>query len=206
MITRLVLLAVLIGLPPAVCGGSAIGNLPPGTKPVPFERQHLWGYRDIQGNVVLEPVYFYADSFLDGGIAAVIDDSGWVYIDTGGRALIRPFIVDNGPDYFSEGLARFEVDSLIGFFDGYGAVVLPPQFDFVFPFHEGLAATCAGCTRVAEGEYTRIEGGKWGYVNVRGELVIPRRFDFAFNFNDGVAEVELDGVLVKIDREGTILK
>jgi hypothetical protein len=37
----------------------------------------------------------------------VVDDDGWAYIDTAGRAVIRPLVVDNGPDYFREGVARF---------------------------------------------------------------------------------------------------
>jgi len=170
----------------------------------PFRSDGKWGYRDAAGEVAISPRYVLADSFLAGGIAPVVDDTGWAYIDKRGSILLRPFTYDNGPDYFSEGLARFVEDGRFGFFDEAGRIVIAARFDFALPFHEGLAAFCVGCWSVTDGEHTHIEGGKWGYVDRSGRVVIPPTFDSALNFKEGTAEVELDGEPVIIDKKGTV--
>ena len=85
-----------------------------------------------------------------------------------GETVIRPFVVDNGPDYFKEGLAPFRIDNKFGFFDRKGKIIIRSQFDFAFPFHEGLAAICVGCKEGPEGEYHSVKGGTWGYINRGG--------------------------------------
>ena len=72
-----------------------------------FESGDLIGFRDIKGNVVIEPQYYIAYDFSPENIAAVAGDNGWAYIDPFGTVLVRPYIVDNGPDPFNEGLARY---------------------------------------------------------------------------------------------------
>jgi hypothetical protein len=92
--------------------------------PVPFQDpdDETWGYRDPAGKVLIPTRYILAEPFSRGGIAAVADKQGWTYIDTRGRVVIRPLLVDNGPDPFQEGLARFRHGTKIGFFRpiGYG--------------------------------------------------------------------------------------
>jgi hypothetical protein len=91
------------------------------TKLVAFEEDGKWGYKNASGQVVIKPRFHMANDFLPEGIAAVTDDRGWGYIDTKGRVVIRPFVFDNGPDYFREGLARFELRGKFGFFDKKGS-------------------------------------------------------------------------------------
>jgi hypothetical protein len=76
-----------------------------------FEEGGKWGYRDGKGRVVVQPRFIFANEFSTEGIAAVVDEKGWAYIDRKWNILIRPFVVDNGPDYFKEGLARFTADN-----------------------------------------------------------------------------------------------
>jgi hypothetical protein len=158
---------------------------------VPFEDDDgKWGYKNAAGEVVLQPRYAVAQPFLASGIAAAVDDTGWVYIDARGKAIIRPHVVDNGPDEFSEGLARFVVKEKFGFFDETGRIVIKPRFDFVLPFHEGLAAVCIGCRPKQEGEHTAMVGGKWGFINKKGKLVIEPTFDAAESFEGDKARVK----------------
>ena len=51
----------------------------------------------------------------------------------------------------------------VGFIDKTGMVVIPPKFDEVNPFSEGLAAV-------------QIEG-KWGFIDKTGNMVIRPQFD-----------------------------
>ena len=101
--------------------------------PVPFQAGEKWGYKDRNGSTVIAPHYLIALPFSGQGLAAVVDDSGWVYINRQGEKLIRPYVFDNGPDYFSEGLARYVSDGKFGFFDEYGHIVIPAVFLFAGP-------------------------------------------------------------------------
>ncbi len=137
----------------------------------PIEQDGRWGFQDRTGRIVLPPKYFMAYPFLETGLAAVADEQGWVYINAGGEEIIRPFIFDNGPDEFSEGLARFVQNGKFGYFDRYGQVVIAPSFDFAYGFKNGRAAICMGCALVPDGEHTRIAGGTWYWINRRGDRV-----------------------------------
>jgi hypothetical protein len=158
---------------------------------VPFEAPDgKLGYADAKGNPVIAPRFGFAEEFSPEGIAAVVDEQGWAYIDRTGRVLLRPFVVEADPDRFEEGLARFLEADKFGFFDRRGTVVIPARFDAAFSFHDGLAAVCVGARKVKQkGQPTLIEGGKWGYIDRQGEVVIPPRFDYAFQFSEGLAAV-----------------
>ncbi|MCP5110836.1 MAG: WG repeat-containing protein, partial [bacterium] len=136
--------------------------------PVPFEQGDRWGYKDSGGRVVIPSSFRLAEPFSAEGLAAVLDERGWAYINPSGRVVIRPLVVDNGPDYFREDLARFRRGGKVGFFNRRGQVALQPAYDFALPFSEGLTAVCQGCREVPAGEHTALQGGKWGYINRRG--------------------------------------
>lgn len=63
-----------------------------------------------------------------------------------------------------------------GFIDNRGKVLIPPRFEAVLPFSEGLAA--------AKRE------GRWGYIDRTGSEVIPFRYRTAQSFHHGVAIVD----------------
>ena len=168
----------------------------------PYEEQGRFGYRDRAGRVSIQPQYMMAGEFSDEGLAAVLDSDGWAYIDRQGRVVIRPYVFDNGPDYFSEGLARFSIDGKFGFFNSYGEVVIGPSYDFAYPFSEGLAAVCSGCSPAEDGEHILIKGGRFGYIDRHGNAAIPLRYDEARPFRGGKADVMLDSVWSCIDLEG----
>lgn len=166
-----------------------------------FEENGKWGYRDDRGFVVIQPQFEMAQEF-SKGIAAVVDSEGWAYINTRGKVLLRPLVVDNGPDDFSEGLARFRQEGKIGFFDVSGRPVIIPTFDFARPFSEGLAAFCEACKEIPEDEHRVIKGGKWGFIDRKGDATIPAKFDEAESFREGRARVKVDGQWGYIDKKG----
>lgn len=169
---------------------------------IPFEQGGKWGYQNASGKAAIPPRFSVANEFSPEGIAPVVDEQGWAYIDAQGKILIRPFIVDNGPDYSQEGLARFMERGKFGFFNQKGQVVIQPLFDFVSPFSEGLAAYCVGCQMKPEGEHRRVEGGIWGYMDPKGKVAIPPRFEAAENFASGKARVKFGGQWRAIDKKG----
>jgi len=170
----------------------------------PFEDNLKWGYKNNRGEIVIQAKYQMANEFNRFGIAAVVDDQGWVYINKQGKYLLRPHIIDNGPDYFNEGLARYVVDGKIGFMNEYGVKVIPATFDYVNPFSDGLAAFCQGCSKVSKGEYHRYEGGKWGYINKYGEIVVKPEYESAGPFQDGKAEVLREGQKIVLRKDDIV--
>jgi hypothetical protein len=171
-----------------------------------FEQDGLYGFRKDGGAVVIEPRFYAAQEFNDYGIAAVLDDSGWSYINRKREVVIRPFIFDNGPDYFKEGVARFVRTGKFGFFDESGRIVIEPLFDFVVPFSDSLAVVCNGCAIQTAGEHRKYEGGKWGYINHKGEIVIELQYDKANSFENGKAQVVQGEQSFYIDKNGDVVE
>lgn len=140
-----------------------------------YEDGGKYGYRNLAGEVVIEPRYIHALNFLETGIGAVVDDKGWAYIDISGKVVLRPVTVDNGPDYFKEGLARFFEDGKMGFFDRTGRIVVPARFEWIAPFSDGRARFCEGCAKKPEdehGEHFRMTGKRWGYIDRTGRVIV----------------------------------
>lgn len=190
--------------PAALLAGTlaCCASLPPVGEP--FEGADGWGYRTARGTVTLAPSYIVALPFSPDGIAAVVDASGWAIIDHTGVVLVRPVVVDNGPDEFHESLARFVDNGKVGFFDTHGRIVIPARFDWAAPFHEGRAAFCHVCRTVVEDEHATVVGGRWGYLDRMGRVAVADIFAAAGEFCGGIAQVTYEGRRVAIDRRGAI--
>ena len=180
---------------PPSSGAPSTSAAPPTRTLVPFHYLNatLVGYRDAaSGLVVLPPRYQQARPFSAAGVAFVWENE-WQLIDTMGQILFKPLEVDNGPDDFAEGVARFRRGGKVGFFDERGREVIGARHDWVERFHESRAAFCDGCRGVPDGEHKRIAGGRWGYLDHSGREAITSRFDAAGDFQGGVANVLLAG-------------
>ncbi len=77
-----------------------------------------------------------------------------------------------------------------GFINSKG-IVIPPQFESVASFTEGLAGVTVG--------------DKQGFINRLGEIVIPPRFDYASNFSEGLASVRIGHQWGAIDPTGNLV-
>jgi hypothetical protein len=78
---------------------------------------------------------------------------------------------------FSEGLACVQHDKL-GFIDKAGQQVIPPRYNDVQPYSEGLAAV-------------KLED-KYGYIDRSGKMVIPPQFEHAGPLSGGLATAHID--------------
>ena len=83
---------------------------------------------------------------------------------------------DNAPDAFVEERARTQVDSKIGYIDRKLRVVIPPRYDWGFPFEHGKAVVCSGCEPKRDGEHWFVEGGLWGVVDRNGREIVPLQY------------------------------
>lgn len=142
-----------------------------------FEENGVYGYKDQNGKVLISPQYSLAFDFNENGVGFSFGKGGWICIDSQNKVLLNAFTYDNGPDYFSEGLARFVENSKFGFFDASCNKVISANYDFAFPIQEGFSLVCNGCESVSDGEHSSIHGGKYGMIDKTGKIVIPIEYD-----------------------------
>lgn len=61
------------------------------------------------------------------------------------RRYRQTYWFDNGPDYFQKGLTRVLQNGKFGFMDARLGIRIPPQWDFAYPFADGVAEVGNGC-------------------------------------------------------------
>jgi WG containing repeat len=92
----------------------------------------------------------------------------WFYVRrNAGMAPVMKY--DNGPDDFSDGLARSPVGHKIGYIDRRLRFVIPARYDGAYPFAGGVAVVCLGCASVSDGGHSWYEGGEWRCVDRHGQ-------------------------------------
>jgi hypothetical protein len=108
------------------------------------------------------------------GLARVFAAGRWFYVRPTGEHL-EVVADDNGPDEFSEGLARGPRGGRIGYFDRTFREVVAATFDWGWPFEGGRARVCRGCVLgPPDGDGHRtVSGGLWGYIDPSGREVVP---------------------------------
>ena len=172
-----------------------------------FNQDGKYGYKDENGNVVIQPIYDDAGSFSDG-LTRVKLNGKWGLIDKTGKEVI-PFIYYTIGD-FSEGLARAELingeptfkkknkweyivikDSKWGFIDKTGKEVVPFIYDDAGSFSGGIAIVKLN--------------DKWGFIDNTGKEVIPLIYDSAEPFKDGLARVTQGKQMIGIDPAGEVV-
>jgi hypothetical protein len=94
---------------------------------------------------------------------------------------------------FVNDLLGFEKDGKCGFMDKTGKEVIPPKYDWIGDFSQGLAC-------VLEGDW---ETGTWGFIDPDGNYVIPSIYSDALSFDEsGLAPVEKDDIWGYINTKG----
>lgn len=89
------------------------------------------------------------------------------------------------PHTLPDALFSITEDGREGMIDARGNVIIPPCFDVVDDFSDGLA---------------RFERDNlWGYVNAAGEVVISPTFPWAETFHEGLAWVQMKGHALDAD-------
>jgi hypothetical protein len=97
-------------------------------------------------------------------------DGEYYYIHKNGKKM-QTITYENGPDKFSEGLARTRINGKIGFFNRNLEITLKPLYDFAFPFHNGISEICTGCTEKEEEGTMMLDGGTWKKIDRSGLII-----------------------------------
>ncbi len=124
-------------------------------------------YPQIDEDVLAQADYHH-------GLTEMLIDSAWYYVRSTGESL-RVVSWDNGPDPWSEGLVRVDRIERIAYADRDFREVIGPRFDRAWPFRDGLAIVCFGCSSGeadADG-HREVTGGHWGAVDKSGNAVVP---------------------------------
>ncbi len=147
------------------------------TKLLAFENNGLYGFKNKKGTIVIQPQYEMAFDFTNESVAFVFKKDRWKCINLKNQDLLEPYVFDNGPDAFSEGLARFIENQKIGFYRKGCKKTIPPVYDFALPFEKGYAQVCSGCQSFGEEEHLKMLGGKYGAIDKIGNIVLPIEYD-----------------------------
>jgi hypothetical protein len=157
--------------------GPAAGNwLPCAFLPIEVEERDAiarCAQRGGDGRLVALPAALRVLATRGADPAAIEIEGGLHYLNAAG-VVVPVLRFDNGPDSFVEGFARTVQGGKVGFIDQSLRVVIAPAWDFAFPFENGAAVVCEGCTlrRVGD-EHEEVVGGRWGVIDVRGDVVVP---------------------------------
>jgi HEAT repeat protein len=142
------------------------------TMKYPFESgtdtKFKWGYINTNGEQVIDFRFDEANAFSEG-LAAVSENLKAEYVDeTNGEHLVQP--------PFSKG----------GYIDKTGKYVIPPQFDGVWNFSEGLARV-----RVAGQTMSEVPE-QMKFINKQGKIVFTvTNGEWADEFSEGLANVSI---------------
>ena len=149
-----------------------------------------YGFIDTIGNVVIQPVYDYAQQFSEGyAMYRIGDDIG--YIDTTGKIRIKGDF--DGGSHFSNGLAIVHKNGNYGCIDREGNQLI----DFTYEWMTSAL--------LSENRIGYKENGLWGYVDFHGNKIIPPVFSSIGKFNEGTARVGYQGKYGVIDTLGNYI-
>ncbi len=149
------------------------------------------GFRDLDGNVVIEPKYESAEMFSEGLSAVTLTKDGLTgYINTKGEMVIPPTFEYAGS--FGNGLASFRANDLYGFIDHTGKEVIAPQYAWVDQFSEGFCVV-------------RDSAFKHAFIDTSGVPLTEFKFQYALAFEGGKAKVQMDNKWGAIDKKGNVV-
>lgn len=168
----------------------------------------LWGIVDNKTGKVILPCKYQAVGELSEGLAAVMENNRWGFVNLKSEMVIPAKYVKVGYRglQFKEGLAIVTTDTAInkkyGAIDKTGKTIIPFIYDDLSDFSEGLAAANKGKT-ISAGkytwDYTVVADGKIGYINKTGKTIIPFDYQEGRNFKKGYADVTKDSLAFRID-------
>jgi hypothetical protein len=163
------------------------------------------GYVDTNGEYVI-PTRKYpvclTDTFRTFAVVYKTN-RGFVGIDRKEEVLFQLMQHGREPDFPREGLFRIVVEDKIGFANLDGEIVVPPIYDMVLPFNEGVAAYCENCGTDRSGLSAQWSNGTWGFIDKTGEVIIQAQFQSVKGgFKNDKAKVKFNDKWFFIDKNG----
>jgi hypothetical protein len=162
---------------------------------IAFSIKDKWGYINEKGEVIIKPLYDYANSFDENHARVVLDKKDYLINKKGEK--FTGLLVDQISSYqysfnndhklldLNSKMYYVKKDNKIGLVNDKLQVIVEPNYDEISNFNEGYA-------------YVKKDN-KYGYINIQGNLIIPLMYDDAEYFSEGLAPVVKDGKWGAID-------
>ena len=161
-----------------------------------YEKDGKMGFRDLDGNIVIEAKFDMAEMFSEGYSSVRVGNKHG-FIDKKGEYIL-PLQAYEFLGSLHNGLASVRINDKVGFINIKGQEIIKPQFDWVGDFSEGLC--------VVRNDNSENEIGKYGYIDTTGKVVIDFQFQYATNFENGRAKFEMKNLWGAIDKTGKIIE
>lgn len=149
-----------------------------------------FGYINKSGEIVINPVYDYAEPFRESLALVKLNDKLF-FINTKGEKVIS--VNYQYVSSFNEGLALFKENNLYGYINQKGEVAIQPTYRIAFPFSDGLARVVIG------------DSNLYGYINKKNEIIIKSQFNYSDDFYNGLAIIVIDEKYGFINQKGDII-
>ncbi|HVZ98378.1 MAG TPA: WG repeat-containing protein [Chitinophagaceae bacterium] len=153
-----------------------------------------YGFIDKTGKEIIPPEYSIASGFSEGLAAVAVFEGNeiiWRYIDATGREAIVCNRKGIFAYPFSGGFARILLkdENKWGLIDKAGKELVPPKYDEIGDFSEGMAAVKLN--------------DKYGYIDTTGKEVIQCKYNYAGPFRLGGGLVMTsDNKMLHVDKTG----
>lgn len=191
-------------------------------------------YKDNEYKQIVPYKYEAANSTFSEGLAAVMINGKWGYINKSDKMVIAPKF--QAASNFKNDYARVNIDDKWGFINKKGEVIFTLEKASFIDFSEGLAAFYDDNQKLGfvdeqgnivipasfaieiNGDFLPEQGfsdglcdieilgkNKTGYINKKGKWAIPPIFDIAYPFKGGLARVSIDEKWGYIDKTGNFV-
>ncbi len=157
-------------------------------KPFYDESAKLWGYFDGEGEMVIQPIYQAASSFVESRAIVKIDGK-YGFIDEYGDLVVEAIYDKVYP--FNDGIARVRLKGKYGYVSQRGGEIIQCKYLWANDFCDSLAAV-------------RDKNGGYIYINEEDETVISGDYKNIGSFSHGYAPVQDNesGMYYYIDQRG----
>lgn len=141
-----------------------------------------WGFRRVNGETVIPPVYSCVWKF-ENGVAKVCKEGKWGLIDKCGKVIVP--IVYQILHLTSDGRCQVRIKGKWGCLKTDGTTVIEPVYDYIFPFRGAFAGIKTG--------------KKYGFVHLDGREIVSPCFDEIGQISpDGTVKVRCGAVWKEI--------
>lgn len=152
---------------------------------LPFkDYNNKYGYKNINGKVVISPKYDYASSF-ENDIAIVGIAKYYGVVDTLGNEIVA---VNNDNIHKNEKLLIVQKDSKYSILNYFGKEISNVQYDYITTFCFKYLIVSNGGIRDEDNVYG---GGKWGVLDVNLKTIVPLKYSYIDEISEGTAVVKI---------------
>lgn len=165
---------------------------------LPFSVDTLWGFKDLQGLVKIEPQFQYALKFM-GNIAIVAKNDKWGAIDKNNN-LIVPFRheflqpLDTAEFLFGYN-AKYFGEYIMGVMTKDEIVKIPAAYNYISKYNNSYTVTKKVDSIMGKSSVGDVRSVKsfYGLIDLNGKIIIPCQYNYLRWINDSLLVLTVGG-------------